>query len=789
MPFAADCRLPISHCLLGYITESGLEWADLGLLGTAFVAYLLLAFAWPAALLKPLWWLATHTIYRMRVHGRQHVPASGPVLLVCNHVSYVDWMLIWAACPRRVRFVAWAGWKKNPLLRLFLRVTRSIAIDGNAGPKAIVAALRKITEALDNGETICLFPEARLTRTGLMLPFHRGFERVLKQAKKPVAVIPVCISQLWGSIFSYRGGRVIWKFPERLPYPVSVMFGEALPQTVRAPEARQRIQELSAETAVRDSDRSRPVHRHFVRVASSLRQLFRPCFIDTTAATPRTLSYAKALVGSMVISRWLKGQIGGEKNVGVWLPSSVGSALTNIALAFLGRTSVNLNYTTGNDSLRSAVQQTGMKTVITSKRFLSRMPLELGPEIKLVMLEEAAGAIGKWQRIRTFLAVLLLPGWMIDRWLLGLGVHSLDDIATIIFSSGSTGEPKGVMLSHRNIAANAESTVAHIGVDHHDRILGVLPFFHSFGYTVTFWMPLAMGGSVVYYPDPRQAKEIGELSRIHRCTIFLATATFMRFYLRRCAPDDFKTLRLLVCGAEKLPPALAKDFEAKFGILPLEGYGITELSPVISANITDQEIDGTRYICNKLGTVGHPIPGVAARILDADLSQPQPIGQEGMIFIKGANVMAGYLNKPELTAKVIVDGWYNTGDMGRLDDDGFITITGRLSRFAKIGGEMVPLEKVEEDLHAVLGTTDRLLAVTALPDEKKGERLIVLHLDTLTMPIPELTTKLGERGLPNLWVPGDRDFYLVPELPVLGSGKLDLRRVKELAIEKTASKR
>ena len=219
--------------LLAYITESGLEWADLGLLAAAFVAYLLLAFIWPSVLMKPVWWLVTHTIYRMRVHGRQHVPATGPVLLVCNHVSYVDWMLIWAACPRRVRFVAWAGWKKNPLLRLFLRVTNSIPIDGNAGPKAIVAALRKITEALDNGEAVCLFPEARLTRTGLMLPFHRGFERVLKHAKNPVTVIPVCISQLWGSIFSYRGGRVIWKFPERLPYPVSVMFGEALPQTVR----------------------------------------------------------------------------------------------------------------------------------------------------------------------------------------------------------------------------------------------------------------------------------------------------------------------------------------------------------------------------------------------------------------------------------------------------------------------------------------------------------------------------------------------------------------------------
>ena len=770
--------------ILAYLTEAGLEWADLCMLAAVFLGYMLLAFVWPAVVLKPVWWLITHTIYRMRVHGRPFVPTTGPALLVCNHVSYIDWMLIWAACPRRIRFVAWAGWEKNPLLRLFLRVTNSIAIDGNAGPKAIVASIRKITAALDNGEVVCLFPEARVTRTGLMLPFHRGFEHVLKHAKASVPVIPVCISQLWGSIFSYRGGKVFWKIPNRLPYPVSIMFGEALPQSVKAPDVRQRMQELSAETAIADSDRSRPVHRHFVRVAARLRQLFRPCFIDTTAATPRTLSYAKALVGAIVISRWLKGQIGPEKNIGLWLPSSVGSALTNVALAFLNRTSVNLNYTSGIDALKSSVRQTGMKTVITSKRFLARLPLDLGPDVRLVHLEDAAGVIGKWQRIRTFLLVLLLPGWVIERWLLGLGSHSLDDIATIIFSSGSTGEPKGVMLSHRNIASNAESTVAHIGVTHRDRILGVLPFFHSFGYTVTFWMPLAIGGSTVYYPDPRAAKEIGELCRKHKATIFLGTATFMRFYLRRCEPDDFRSLRLLVCGAEKLPPALARDFEAKFGILPLEGYGITELSPVVSANIPDQEIDGTKYLCNKVGTVGQPIPGVAARILDADSSQPVPIGQEGMIHIKGANVMAGYLHMPEKTAEVIDDGWYNTGDMGRLDEDGFLTITGRLSRFAKIAGEMVPLEKVEEDLHAALGTTDRVLAVTSLPDEKRGERLIVLHLDTLTMPIAELTTKLGQRGLPNLWIPDDREFYLVSEMPVLGSGKLDLRKVKELAIAK-----
>ncbi|MCE9533931.1 MAG: AMP-binding protein [Planctomycetes bacterium] len=768
---------------LAFITESSLQWADLAALAGAFVLYFAVAFIWPGIVLRPLWWLVTHTIYRLGVYKRQNVPSNGPALLVCNHVSYIDWMLIWVASPRRVRFVAWSGWKKNPLLRLFLRVTNSIPIDGNSGPRAILKALKQVSEALDHGEVICIFPEARLTRNGAMLPFQRGFERILKQTTVPVPIIPVCISQAWGSIFSYRKGRIFWKWPERVPYPVSVTFGELMPATTTAPAMRLRIQELSAESAIRDSDRSRPVHRHFVRMAARFRQLFRPCLIDTTGVKPRTLSYIKVLVGVILIARWLKPRIGEEKNIGVWTPSSVGGALANIALAVLGRTSGNLNYTAGPESIRSAIQQTGMKTIISSKRFLARMPLDPGPGITMIHLEDAVSGISKWQRIRALLMVLFLPGWVLDRIVLRMGRHSIDDIATIIFSSGSTGEPKGVMLSHRNIACNAESIVAQINVDHHDRILGILPFFHSFGYTVTMWMPLVIGGSVVYNPDPRQAKEIGELCRVHRCTILLATATFLRFYLRRCEPEDFKTLRLVVCGAEKLSPSLAKEFEAKFGILPLEGYGITELSPAVSFNIPDQEIGDTKQIGNKIGTVGHPLPGVAMHTVDADTLEPLPPGHEGLVFVKGGNVMAGYLNKPDLTAKVIKDGWYNTGDMGRIDEDGFLTITGRMSRFAKIGGEMIPLEKLEEDLQAITGTTDRVLAVTSIPDEKKGERLIVLHLSTLPISVDELTTKLGQRGLPNLWIPSDRDFFVIPEMPVLGSGKLDLRKLKDLALQ------
>ena len=760
---------------------SGLQWADLGVLAGILFVYLLLGIPFPGLVLRPFFWLATRTIYRIRVTGQEYVPATGPVLLLANHVTFIDWLLVWHASPRTVRFVAWAGWLKNPIFRWFLKVTNSILIDGEGGPKQIVRSLKQITAALDAGEAICLFPEGALSRGGgVMLPFRRGFERVLSAAKQPVPVIPICLSQLWGSIFSYAKGKVLWKWPHRIPYRVSVAFGKPLPPTVTAPEVRLIIQELSAETAIRDSNDLRPVHRQFLRTATRFANMRRVVWVDASAGKPREVSYLRGLVGAMCIANWLAPRIGTEKNVGLWLPTSVGSALANIALNFLGRTTVNLNYTSGTDAIRSAVKQTGLKTVITSKRFLSRMSLEL-EGVNIIHLEDAQAGITKWQKVRAFLAAAILPGWILEHVVLGLGRHKLDDIATVIFSSGSTGEPKGIPLTYRNVTSNTAAAVDHITLVPGDRLLGVLPFFHSFGYTLILWLPVQIGASAVLYPDPRQAKEIGELSRTFRCTGLLSTATFLRFYLRRCGPDDFRAMRIIVCGAEKLPPALAKEFEEKFGILPMEGYGCTELSPTVAVDVPDVDVKGIKQIRNKIGTVGHPIPGVACRLVDPDTDKPLPPGSEGMLVVKGPNVMPGYLGKPEMTAKVIHDGWYTTGDMAKIDDDGFITITGRLSRFAKVGGEMVPLERVEEDMYAVVGTNDRILAVTSLPDEKRGERLVVLHTPAFTMPPREMGQKLVERGLPNLWVPGDRDYYKVDELPLLGTGKLDLRKVKELA--------
>jgi acyl-[acyl-carrier-protein]-phospholipid O-acyltransferase / long-chain-fatty-acid--[acyl-carrier-protein] ligase len=501
------------------------------------------------------------------------------------------------------------------------------------------------------------------------------------------------------------------------------------------------------------------------------------------------LTYARALAGAICLARALQPILGKTKMVAVWLPPGVGGALANIALALLGKTSVNLNYTATPETIRSALHQCSCRHVITARRFTARVPLDPVPGVAVINLDDLAPTISQTQRLLAFLTVLLVPGVLLDHVVLGLGGHTVADVATVIFSSGSTGDPKGVMLTHDNIASDAESTIQATDVTAGDRLLGVLPFFHCFGYAVSLWLPLQVGALVVFHADPRQAKEIGELCQKYRCTLYLSTATFLRFCLRKCEPDVFRSLHLIMCGAEKLPMNLAQDFAKKFGLLPIEGYGCTELSPAVVINMPDRDFNGYRIIRNHPGSIGEPMPGIAAQVVHPETYAPLGIGEEGLVLIYGPMVMKGYLGKPALTRDVVRDGWYVTGDMGRMDDDGYVTLTGRLARFAKIGGEMVPLERIEEVLHDILQTSERVCAVTCVPDEARGERLVVLHVKHDGVEVTHWWQQLSARGLPNLWVPSQRDFYNVPELPVLASGKLNLKLVKELALEIATSRR
>jgi acyl-[acyl-carrier-protein]-phospholipid O-acyltransferase/long-chain-fatty-acid--[acyl-carrier-protein] ligase len=313
--------------------------------------------------------------------------------------------------------------------------------------------------------------------------------------------------------------------------------------------------------------------------------------------------------------------------------------------------------------------------------------------------------------------------------------------------------------------------------------MGVLPLFHSFGFTGTLWLPLLVGFGVVYHPNPTDAKTIGETVQKYQATLLISTSTFYAGYLRRCTKEEFASLRYLIAGAEKLREQVANGYQEKFGLMILEGYGCTELAPVVSVNTPDVVHGNERQIGNKPGTVGHPIPGVMVKVIDPETEQPLAPGEEGLLLVKGPNLMLGYLGQPHLTEQALRDGWYVTGDIASVDEDGFIRITDRLSRFSKIGGEMVPHMKIEEVINGVLGNASSV--VTAIPDELRGEKLIAFYTQN-GITREELWDKLNQSELPKLWIPKRENLYLIDAIPILGSGKLDLKKVKSMALDRNA---
>ena len=741
--------------------------AVMSLAATAYVLWLL-----PDSLLRLLLWMLTHTLYRLDVEGRERVPARGGALLVPNHVSMADAVLLLAALDRPVRFLMFKGSYEHPFVKPFAKILGVIPIASDQGPREMIHSLRRATQALQDGELVCIFPEGQMTRIGQMLPFRRGMERIIKGVDVPI--IPVNLDGVWGSIFSFAGGRFLWKFPRHLPYPVRVTFGDALPSTATSQEARQAVQDLSAEAFGRRKRHMRPLPRTFLYTAR--RHPFRFAMAD--GQTPK-LTFFAALARTLFLARRLRKTWQGQEMVGVLLPPSIPGALVNLAAMLMGKVPVNLNYTASNETLESCARQCNLKTVITARAFLERVHVQ--PPAETIFLEDVAQKPRFSERLGAALACLLPPR-SVQKYAGAERKTRLEDIATIIFSSGSTGEPKGVVLTHYNVASNVEQLNQVFLLHSNDRIMGILPFFHSFGFTGTLCLPAATGIGVVFHPNPLDSRVIGALVNKYAVTMLLATPTFLNAYTRRCEPEQFGSLRFVMAGAEKLPDRIAQAFEDRFGIRPLEGYGCTECSPAVTVNTIDFRAASFRQVGAKRGSIGHPLPGMTVKIIDPETLQTLAVNQPGLLLVRGPNVMQGYLNQPEKTAAVLRDGWYNTGDIAMLDEDGFLRVTDRLSRFSKIGGEMVPHIKVEDKLHELAAATEQLFVVTAVPDERKGERLMVLH----TLPeekLKETLELLAKCDLPALWRPRPDQFVRVEKLPYLGTGKLDLRRARELALE------
>jgi len=502
-----------------------------------------------------------------------------------------------------------------------------------------------------------------------------------------------------------------------------------------------------------------------------------PSLVDSTGAK---LNYGETLLRTMVLAQALKKQIGDEKYVGILLPPCAPAAIVNYAVSLLGKIPVNLNYTVGKDVLDACMNLAEIKVTVTSEKALLKFPAR--PDGKLVMLEKLPPAITKMDKAIGFFLARLAPNFVRSAFLPGLRNEKPDNIATIIFTSGSTGVPKGVVLSHHNILTNILAVENHIGLEKDTGMLGILPFFHSFGFTVTLWASQILGKVVALHHNPLEAKTIGKLLEQNPVSMLVATPTFMANYLQRIEKSQFVHVRKVLLGAEKLPRDLADRIRADLGIRALEGYGCTELSPVVSANVDHELIkgDGTKVDGIREGSVGRPIPGTASKTVNPETFEDLPEGETGLLAFKGPQVMQGYLHNEKATAESIRDGWYITGDIGRIDEDGFIFITDRLARFAKVGGEMVPLKGVEDAIRVVCDIEPNALAVVKLADKTRGEKLVVCHIP---MPLGprEVVEKLNKSNMSKLWIPDSRSFVEVEAIPILGSGKTDYKSLEKIA--------
>jgi acyl-[acyl-carrier-protein]-phospholipid O-acyltransferase/long-chain-fatty-acid--[acyl-carrier-protein] ligase len=610
----------------------------------------------------------------------------------------------------------------------------------------------------------------------------------------------VALDGVLGSPTSFDRGHMR-RWPDHIPHPVTVSFGAPLLPTANSVEVREAVQTLIADAWQFRRARMEPMPRGFVRMARRHSHRF-----FMTDAISGTVNFGPALVKTVFLARRLKKVWRGQEMVGLFLPPSVPGALVNYAALLCGKVPVNLNYTLSEATIAACAAQCNLQTVVTSRKFLEK--IKLTPPGKLIYLEDVAGGVrsangagdttkGEYrpgpptvlEKLTAWLLAKFAPFGLLRRAAGQTKEVVLDDLATVIFSSGSTGQPKGVMLTHYNILSNLSQFSHILNFTHRDRLLGILPFFHSFGFTVTLCLPAEVGAGVVFHANPLDARAIGGLVRDHAVTILLSTPTFLQLYLRGVPSEDFGSLQIIIVGAEKLTERLADAVEQYFGIRPLEGYGTTECAPAVAVNIMDFRAAGFHQIGGKRGKIGRVLPGMMARLTNPEDpwgGQTVPAGEPGMLLVRGPNVMRGYLGLPEKTAEVLHHGWYCTGDVATVDEDGFLQITGRLSRFSKIGGEMVPHVKVEEKLQEFAGVAETMFVVAGVADEKKGERLVVLHRLSAA-DLAACLEKFSACELPNLWKPKADAFFHVEEFPLLGTGKLDLRAVKELAAKLAAA--
>ena len=718
--------------------------------------------------------------YKLEVNGITNIPQTGGVLLLGNHISWIDWAVVLMAVPKEVRFVMdktiYSKWYIKWIFRMFNAIPIS-----NASSKTTIKIIAK---QLDEGNIVVIFPEGSITRNGHLGEFKKGFEKILELTNTDVKVVPFYIRGLWESMFS----RANQKFKKsNRTNSVTISFARYMKkENANIISVKKQIINLSTKSWQEHIKNLKPLNETIFNRLKELKNNM--IFTDSTGLE---LSGHKFLTASIVFKNLLKKQIENQ-NVGILLPSSTAGAFINYSVLLMGKTAVNLNYTSQIETLKYCISKAQIKSIITSRKFIEKLELrgidlkEAFEDVELIYLEDLRQNISKAKSLSVFLSVKILPSFLSK--FIYLTKTKKDDTVLILFSSGSEGTPKGIELSGDNILGNAQQIANIINVNDEDIILGSLPLFHAFGIVVTTYLPLIEGIRCVAHPDPTDGLAIAKLISSYKVTIMCGTSTFFRLYTKNQKIHSlmFESLRLVVSGAEKLREDVRIEFKKRFAKDILEGFGTTETSPVATCNLPDVlSPDFSIQKGQKAGTVGMAIPGTTIKVVDPVTFKELKVNEEGMILISGIQVMKSYLDDEDRTKKALkvinAKTYYITGDKGKLDEDGFLTIVDRYSRFAKIGGEMISLGAIEELISKFIESTDNLIdfLVTSLEDEKKGEKIILLISNANKEFIQELKEKILKNFDNKLMIPSE--IKIVEEIPKLGSGKKDFAKAKYLA--------
>ena len=734
--------------------------------------FLLLARIQPNVIVRSVIWTISNIFLRIRVFGEENIEKKKGVIFVSNHLSYFDGFVVSSILDKQPVYMIWHKYLENKVCKWILSWVPTIATGSK--PSIAKKSVTDARNALQRNESILIYPEGQISRSGHMLPFKRGIEKIIQD--QDIQIVPIYIDCLWSNkIMNRNNKRSIWRFLRILPVNFNIVFGKPINSKVikNAEMLRKEVKTLEAKIIKyrRNSDDVLP--NFFIK--SMKRNLFRKSMIaDEITKKGTKLNGLKTLAGSLIFANLIRKLCdNNEEKIAIIIPPTVGGTLINVATSIIGITPINLNFSIGNEMMQLAIDQCNIKTVITSKKVWTKLSINLKVE-KILFVEDLRKKISTISRIKCLLQSLLLSSKMLWK-IYNTKNITPDSTATILFSSGTTGIPKGVVLTHHNIISNIEQIMQIFPHNKNFKILSTLPYFHSFGYTIGMWMPFLFGIRSVYHPILLDVKNICDIIKKHKINSIISVPNFYNMALKLAKKEDLTTLRIAVSGAAKLSKTTYEHFKEKFGINILEGYGCTELSPVISVNMPDIKCKENGQAGQVFGSVGKLVPGILTKIVDHETFKEVPDGQEGLLLLKGENKMQKYLHLDN--KKTFIDGWYNTGDIVKIEND-FIYLVDRISRFSKIGGEMVPHLKIEEAMDSCLNPGKKSI-VSFIMDNSGAEKIAAVYDDMEITP-DDLNAKLLKSNLPKLWIPKSKFLLQEESLPVLGSGKHDLKKIKEI---------